>query len=71
MGKLLGNLAAGLGYALRWLAFLVALLLKEGPTIIGISLVVHGINQYDRRLGFIVAGIAILVAFRPRAKEKK
>lgn len=71
MGKLLGNLAAGLGYVLRLLAFLVALLFKEGPTIIGISLVVHGVNQYDRRLGFIVAGAMILIAFRLRAKEKK
>lgn len=71
MGKLGGSLAAGLGHALRLLIQVVIGLIKNGPVVVGFALVVYGLSLIDSRVGWIAAGVILVILFSPRPKEKK
>lgn len=67
MGKLIGNLAAGVGHALRFAIIVAPILIR----LAGLGLIVWGVYRIHVESGLIVAGAILASLFVLPRKESK
>lgn len=67
MVRLVGGVAAFVGLTLRWVVQLVLTLWRGLPLV----LVVYGVQLYDVRAAWVVAGVLLFLYTRPTERRKK